>query len=197
MTTCLWSAVELLDRAVAYTRGTLAHVAAASPSRPTPCAEWDLGQLLLHMDDSLSAFIEGSRHLVSLSVAVPSTSASGSGTQAVLDSLHTKACALLGAWSDPDLTADAVRIGDQYLDRGWVATAGALEIAVHGWDVGVSTGHPARIPEALAAELSTCADHLVAPMDRPTRFAAALPCPDTADTSTRLLAFLGRTDPTG
>ena len=29
---------------------------------PTPCADWDLGQLLTHMEDSLIAFKEAADH---------------------------------------------------------------------------------------------------------------------------------------
>lgn len=193
MTTCLWSAVELLERSVAYTRGRLANVAAAHPSAPTPCSGWDLATLLIHMDDALSAFIEGSREVVSLSTGTPPLDPH-SGPHAVVASLHAKACALLGAWSDPAVESRSteVRVGDQHLHRWWLAAAGALEIAVHGWDVGVSTGHRQPIPDALAAELLDCADQLVSPADRPARFAPALPCPDTAAPSTRLLAFVGR-----
>lgn len=200
MTTCLWSAVELLERSVAYTRGRLANVAAAHPSAPTPCSGWDLATLLFHMDDALSAFIEGSREVVSMSATdlpvTPPPIAGGVGPQLIVASLHGKACVLLGAWSDPTVAdrSHEVRIGNRHLDRWRLAAAGALEIAVHGWDVGVSTGHARPLPEGLAAELLDCADELVSPADRPTRFAPALPCPDTAAPSTRLLALLGRAD---
>lgn len=176
----------------------MANVAVTHPSAPTPCSGWDLATLLFHMDDALSAFIEGSREVVSMSTTAPPVTpppiAEGVGPHTILASVHGKACALLGAWSDPTVAArsDEVRIGDRSLDRWQLAAAGALEIAVHGWDVGVSTGHARPLPERLAAELLDCADRLVSPADRPTRFAPALPCPDNAASSTRLLTLLGR-----
>ena len=50
--------VALLERAVGYTLGQLHAVTTADLSRPTPCACWDLRELLEHMDDSLAAVTE-------------------------------------------------------------------------------------------------------------------------------------------
>ena len=49
---------ELLERAISYTRGSLALVTPGGLSRPTPCTGWDLAELLVHMDDSLAALLE-------------------------------------------------------------------------------------------------------------------------------------------
>jgi hypothetical protein len=73
-----------------------------------------------------------------------------------------------------------------------VATA-ALEVTVHGWDVGRATGECAAIPPELARELLPVAERVVGPADRGVRFAAPRPvAPDAAD-DVRLLAHLGRT----
>jgi hypothetical protein len=48
-------AVGLLERAISYTIGNLHNVTSATLSRPTPCREWDLKDLLAHMNDSLIA----------------------------------------------------------------------------------------------------------------------------------------------
>ena len=58
MTTALTGAIELLDRALGYTRVVLAGVPGADLDRRTPCRDWNLGQLLAHMDDALDAFTE-------------------------------------------------------------------------------------------------------------------------------------------
>src|SRR5690349_23901912 len=54
------SADGLLERAIGYTLGSLLLVTPAAMTRPTPCADWDLGALLRHMDDSLAALHERS-----------------------------------------------------------------------------------------------------------------------------------------
>ena len=45
-----------------------------------------------------------------------------------------------------------------------MATA-ALEITVHGWDVGQATGHGTRIPDDLAEGLLAVAQHVIDPVD--------------------------------
>ena len=148
MRATLDGSVELLDRALGYTRVQLGDVRDDLLDHPTPCAGWRLGALLAHMEDSLDAFTEAAGGAVELHA--PNDTA---GRVAVL---RDKACALMGAWSRP--TAGDVVIRDDIgggLDLGsplLVATA-ALEITVHGWDVGQATGRRAPLPDQLAGAL--------------------------------------------
>ena len=61
-------AVELLERAVSYTRGALAGVRPELLCQPTPCSRWRLGPLMEHMADSLDALTEASSGLVPLTL---------------------------------------------------------------------------------------------------------------------------------
>ena len=182
MSVALQPAVGLLERAVNYTRGSLAHVTPEALHNPTPCRAWDLGQLLAHMDDALDAFTQASAGTVDLSVARTSGD--------VLDRIRTKACGLLGAWSDAE--PSAVLIGDRRLTAEVVVRAGALEITVHGWDVGQATGHPSPIPDDLARLLLPIAEELVSAADRPGRFGARVPQSPSASYDVALLGYLGR-----
>ncbi len=181
-------AIELLDRALGYTRGILADLdgADAAPSRRTPCSEWDLGQLLAHMEDALDAFAEGAGGAVSLEPRIPVAARS--------EALRQKACALLGAWATE--RPEQIRIGDQVAPAAFVVAAAALEITVHGWDVaqalGQATGHAAPIPEALAASLLPVADALIAPRDRGSLFEPVLEVAGDGSPEEHLLAYLGR-----
>jgi hypothetical protein len=71
-------------------------------------------------------------------------------------------------------------------------SVGAVEVAVHGWDVAQSCGHPRPIPSPLSKALLTVAPTLVTQFDRPVRFAAARYASPDANPSDRLLAYLGR-----
>jgi len=175
-------AVELLDRALSYTRVTLNDVTDADLPRRTPCERWDLGQLLAHMEDALDAFAEGAGGEVDLDDRIPA--------QARVESLQQKACALLAAWSSR--APASVRIGEYSLDTAVVVLAAALEITVHGWDVGRALGSDRPIPERLAAGLLPVAEALVTEADRGPEFEAPRPVPAEAPHDVRLLRFLGR-----
>jgi uncharacterized protein (TIGR03086 family) len=180
--TALDHAVELLDRALSYTRVTLSDVTDADLPRRTPCQGWDLGQLLAHMEDALDAFAEGAHGSVDLHHRVPVTIR--------VASLQEKACALLAAWGGP--APDRVQIGEHTLDTPVVALAAALEITIHGWDVGQAVGSDRPIPDDLARRLLPVAEALIADADRGPMFGAPRPVPSVATDGARLLGFLGR-----
>lgn len=176
--------IELLDRALGYTRAILARVddTDATLVLPTPCRQWNLGQLLAHMEDALDAFTEGASGTVSLDPRIPAVVRTAA--------LRQKACHLLGAWSAQ--RPPEVRIGDQVAPTAVVAAAAALEITVHGWDLAQSIGSPAPIPEELAAHLLPVADAMVSPHDRDSLFGPVLEVPDASTAEDHLLAYLGR-----
>ena len=175
-------AVELLDRSLAYTCGALADVHDADLARPTPCSRWSLDRLLAHMGDALDAFLEAAAGVVEVTPPAPADDPVGR--------LREKANALLGAWTTA--RPDRVLVGGAGLASTVLATAAALEIAVHGWDVGQVTGHARRMPDSLAHRLLDAAAELVDDRDRGTRFAPPRPVPGDAPDDVRLLAFLGR-----
>jgi hypothetical protein len=73
-----------------------------------------------------------------------------------------------------------------------IVAAAALEIAVHGWDVAQATGVRHHLPDDLGHALLPVAHAVVAPEDRPARFALPqVPARDMGPTA-ELLGFLGR-----
>lgn len=181
-------APALLERAIGYTRGSLALVAPDRLAAPTPCSEWDLGALLTHMDDALTALTE----VAELGrVAAPGDGFHAEGAVPVVAALRTRACALLGAWSNENRPATA-QVADRRAPSPLLALAGAVEVAVHGWDVARACGADHPLPDPLALDLLPVARLLVGADDRPARFAAAVPVPAGAAPGARLLGFLGR-----
>ena len=110
---------------------------------------------------------------------------------AVVASLRHHGCSLLGVWSRLDHDRP-VAVGGGALPASTVARAGALEIAVHGWDVARACGSPWSLPDQLANDLLHHAAALVSPQDRGVRFAAPFPLPPGRPASDRLVAFTGR-----
>ncbi len=174
---------ELLERSLAYALGSVAEVGAVGLGRGTPCAEWDLGELLGHLDDSLDALYEG---LTGGRIALFPRADRACG-------FRTRACAVLGAWAAGP-AGERVLVGERSLDVRVMGAVGAVEIAVHGWDVAQSCGRPRPIPASLAAELLSVARCVVAEEDRGVRFGAPVEVPARARADVRLLAFLGRRD---
>ena len=182
----LLESLGLLERAVGYTRSTLRDVTPAMLGNRTPCLRWDLGTLLDHMVDSLATLTEAA-DLGTVALRVPD------GEPAPVDAvqrLRVQACSLLGAWSAL-ARDDEVMVGDRPLASSLLACAGALEVAVHGWDVGQATGHPRPLPTLLALELLPWVGVFVTEQDRPAQFAAALDVP-LSGPSSMLLARVGR-----
>ncbi|TDE09102.1 TIGR03086 family metal-binding protein [Jiangella asiatica] len=181
------SGVELLERAVAYALGSLNLVAPALMVRPTPCAGWDLRTLLWHVDDSLTALCEAAG---SGSLAVDAVPAA-TGDLDPVEAVKASACRLLGRCAAADGPA-VVSVGGHRLGLDVVAGTGALEIAVHGWDVARACGHDRPLPPSFAADLLELARLLVTDADRPARFAAPITVAATDGPGDQLVAFLGR-----
>jgi uncharacterized protein (TIGR03086 family) len=179
----------VLDSAVTWTHDCL-QLARSSPlDVPTPCAEWDLGQLLTHMEDSLLALGEAAEH-----GRVPLRDlALHGGKGPSVDRVIQIGCGTRAAWH-VRVTSAPISIRDLSLGRDTTLLVGALEVAVHGWDVARATGQDRRIPEDLAVRLYDVASAVVTPGERGSRFGPDIEVPPSAPTSTRLLAHLGRRD---
>ncbi|MFF8538482.1 TIGR03086 family metal-binding protein [Streptomyces sp. SAS_267] len=176
---------ELLERSLAYATVAVAAVQREGLRRPTPCAEWDLGELLHHLDDSVEALHEGvADGRVGLCPAHPAADP--------VRAFRERAGALLGACAAVSARPPDPAVGDRSLDAGLLVAVGALEIAVHGWDVARACGRARPIPSALALELLPLAHLVVADADRGVRFADPVDVPRWAPPGTLLLAHLGR-----
>ncbi|GAA3550223.1 TIGR03086 family metal-binding protein [Nocardioides daeguensis] len=174
--------LDLLQRALDYTRDALGTITCADVDRPTPCAGWNLADLLAHMEDALDAFAEAADGAVGLSSAAPTP------LEARVQALQHKACALLAAWLRAD--RPTVEVGGRPLAIDAIARIAALEIAVHGWDVGQATGCGAPLPEPLAVALLPSALQIALAGDD--RFAPPLPVAVEAPAGLHVLALLGR-----
>jgi uncharacterized protein (TIGR03086 family) len=191
----LTDGVALLERSMSFTLGGLLLVTREAMTNPTPCADWDLRALLLHMNDSLQALHEAIAvgHLELDPAAGPSAARADYGDPHADPAgvLRNRACTMLGAWVVQDGPA-TITIADRSLTSGVVAAAGAVEVAVHGWDVARACGADRPVPAALAERLLALCDVFVDDQDRPHRFGPAVPVDPRAPAGDRLVALLGR-----
>ena len=177
--------VALLERALGYTLGSLQLVTPELMHRPTPCRGWDLHRLLLHMNDSLAAL-----HQAADPGQVEVGDQDSTNPDDPVAALRNRGCRMLGAWTGAG--HEAVTVGDRKLSTSVVGATGAVEVAIHGWDVARACGGNRPVPASLAEELLPLAELLVTAADRPARFAEPVAAPPAASPGDRLLAFLGR-----
>jgi len=174
---------DLLERAVTYTLGALRAVPATALGLPTPCRGWPLRVLLAHVDDALLALHEAAEL-----GRVPLDPGDEPADPAA--AARERAHLVLGAWSRPPRGSVSVAGAD--LATGLLTGAGAVEVAVHGWDVARTLDRDHPLPATLAEDLLELSPLLVTDLDRPARFAPPIPLPRGAPAGDRLLAFLGR-----
>jgi uncharacterized protein (TIGR03086 family) len=179
--------VALLERAIGYTLGTLHMVTTAALSHRTPCPEWDVRALLVHMHDSLVALQEAT----DLGHVGPGpVTYHGDPAADLVGVLRDRAGQLLGAWAGAD--TGLVSVGGCPVSTSIVTSVGAVEIAVHGWDLAQACGQRRPLPDQLAEEMLWLCHLFVTETDRPERFAMPVAVPPHAGPGDQLLAFLGR-----
>jgi uncharacterized protein (TIGR03086 family) len=86
-------------------------------------------------------------------------------------------------------------IGDLPLPAIAMECTGAIEIAVHGWDISQACGQRRPIPDALAATLLAIAPLLIPETSRRPLFSPPVRPAAQASPGDRLVAFLGRKPP--
>ncbi|MFA7765080.1 TIGR03086 family metal-binding protein [Streptomyces sp. NPDC048723] len=190
MTTTTW---ELLDQAYATLREAVAGVPADGWDRPTPCAQWDVTQVLQHAAGDQLAYaarLTGGPGPTEDPFAPSGTLA---GTPAGLLDPALAAAAEAFAGVTPGDVEVAVPLPPFSVPAGTAVGAAALDAAVHAWDIAVATGRRPGLTDALAAALRPAADVLAEPL-RGFAYGPAFPLAPGADdgAAARLLAFLGR-----
>lgn len=183
--------LALLERAIGYTRVALVAALDVPGEAPTPCADWTLDDLLTHMNASLRT-LDQAAQIGGIALFDPPGSTRGDlSVREQVQLLSTRACALLDAWTGRE-APEMFRVGGSELQAGLLASAGALEVTVHGWDVSQACGEHHPVPGALAEDLLSYAPLLVSGADRPHRFGPALSTGADATPDVELLALVGR-----
>ena len=194
-TSPLASATGLLAGAISYALSVCALVRQGEMALPTPCAEWDLSMLLGHLSDSM-ADLETAIRTGHLDLNWPADRAdAGRAGGDPVEVLRDRAAQLLCSsycYAGPERL---VAVADLPLPAGLVACTGAVEIAVHGWDVSAARGRAGRggtrpIPAALATRMLRLCPLLVA--GREGLFDVPVEVTAQASPGDRLVGYLGR-----
>lgn len=179
----------LVQSAVIYAVTAAQPALSGHLAEPTPCAGWDVEQLLCHVADSMDVLSEA----VAVGSVGPRRRPDYFPTlEDPVMKLRDRACALLNACACAGPDDRLVVIGDRELPASLTALAGALEITVHGWDIAAACGSGQPVPPVLAAILLAAAPLLIPPASRPSLFAEPVPIPSRYGPGDQLVAFLGR-----
>jgi uncharacterized protein (TIGR03086 family) len=183
----------LLLQAIRYALGTVANVAPRALARPTPCAEWDLAELLRHVNDSLTALHEViTTRTIGLDPTEHTTEHTTVPASDPIDTFRERASDLLAAAATLGQHDRLIAIADRCATESVVAAVGTVELAVHGWDVATACGIDQPIPPGLASGVLEIVPLVVTDAIRVTRFAPPVTVSVPATPSDRLVALLGR-----
>jgi uncharacterized protein (TIGR03086 family) len=180
----------LLEHAIRYVLGSVGSVTPRLLSEPTPCSAWDLGQLLEHVSESLAALHEGvATGWVGLGAVEGTVQDPAAG---LLTTLRHRAERLLGVSGSVGGLHRVIGIADRCLDGATLRAVGAVEMAVHGWDIARGCGCHRPIPPDLATAILEVVPLVVTDETRYAHFAAPVAVSAYASPSDRLVAALGR-----
>ncbi|MET9897068.1 TIGR03086 family metal-binding protein [Streptomyces sp. NPDC006446] len=183
--------IELLTRAHARLRDVVAGVPEGAWGAPTPCAEWTARQVLNHArldQQAYGAAITGG----GWPDGDPFHPVDGldADAAAALDKVLADVADIYGGLS---VGAEEVATPLGPLPFRVAAAAGAMDAAVHAWDIAVATGQESPLDDDLAAGIGLAADRLADHLRNAFGvFAAAREVPAGAGRAEALLAFLGR-----
>ncbi|MCY0932665.1 TIGR03086 family metal-binding protein [Streptomyces sp. H34-S4] len=190
MTVSQW---DLLGQAYEALRAVTGGVTADALRAPTPCDQWNVGQVLQHAAGDQLAY--AGRLTGGPGPAEDPFAPTGALAVSPAELLEPALAAAAEAFSgvEPGAAEVAVPLPPFTLPAETAVAAAALDAAVHAWDIAVATGQDSPLTPALAAALRPAAQALAEPL-RGFAYAPELspaPDPDT-DPAGSLLAFLGR-----
>lgn len=184
---CSTALIADLGRAFNAVGALMAMVLPEQWSAPTPCTDWDVSRLMLHLSGMNLVFTA-----LLLEEPMPPRPADGYVEADPVGVYRDPAAALLSVFAQPGVLARQFE-GPMGSARG----ADRLQIRmydllVHGWDLAQATDRPAHLPDDLAEQSLTFARGQVTDLSRPGRFDPVTAVRDDAPAIERLAAFLGR-----
>jgi uncharacterized protein (TIGR03086 family) len=192
MTETSASELDDLSTVLAEAGRLIGNIASDQWSSPTPCAEWDLRQLVGHL-------VGGNQRFAAMLSA--DTPPSGPPPRAPLTELSDDPKADFDASADALLTAFALPGKlEAELPSPFGQVTGAVlvrlritEAMTHGWDIAQATGQQPRFPAAVARTILTFSEQYVGRVagDR-SPFGPPVSVDSDADPLDRLVALLGR-----
>ncbi|MBM3940128.1 MAG: TIGR03086 family protein [SAR202 cluster bacterium] len=175
--------VELFERAVRGTHRYIANTRLGQMGEPTPCAEWNVRQLVEHIVGGPVFYYNVLSHGqdVGLDPAAGHLANYEKGTGKVIEAGRT----------GDTLSAIFPSPFGEMPGAQFIVTA-ALDIAIHGWDLAKATGQDTHLNAGLVEQLHAIFAPNAAMLRAFGAFGPEVPIPATGGTQERLLGALGR-----
>jgi uncharacterized protein (TIGR03086 family) len=168
---------ELIARAAPPTLAVIRAVRPDQLTAPTPCTEYDVQELIGHLQHWAPALARASRHC---------DGAAPPEVEARIDEL-------VAAWSVPTAWEGMTTMGGPHeMPARMIGAMAVGEVVVHGWDLARATGRPISWDETL---LDFLYDEVAktAELGREMQaYGAEIPVPRTAPVLDRMLGLTGR-----
>ena len=180
--------LDALDRSFASTRTVVAEVRPEHLSRPTPCSEWDVHALLVHMLGSIDAFRAHAARSPAAEIPAREVSAN------VLEVYDEATSAALETWRAPGALDGEVTLGVGIsVPADLAAGISTADCLVHGWDLQRALGGELELDPELAEHVLAVSSSVVTPDFRgPNTFGPEVTVGNEASPTARLVGFLGR-----
>jgi uncharacterized protein (TIGR03086 family) len=149
-------------------------------TRQTPCAEYNVGQLVDHLYGSIAGIARAlGVEVVDTPGAAPEVRIADAA-QPALEAFQTRGL------------EDTVDMGFAELPATMVASILNLEFLVHAWDFAAATGQKLEVSPALSDYVLGLARNTISPQMRGASFAEETVVGESAESLDRLIAFTGR-----
>ena len=183
---------DVLDEARAMLRAAVAEVPADGWQRPTPCAQWNVTQVLQHaaLDQRAWGAAVGGTEMPGENPFAPSGQLGAEPPAYAEAALEASAPAWTAIGGAAETVPTPLPAGP--MAPADAAGAAALDAAIHAWDIAVATGQGSPLTLELARALTPVARSIVEPLRQYGAYAQALEPDPGADDAAALLCYLGR-----
>ena len=179
-----------MDPQVAHQRaqdafaGVLANVTPDRFGEPTPCSQWTIQDLIMH--------VVGGNNIVARRAGVSDESSSESVD--LVEAYRVSALGAVAGFASPDAMTAIYDLPFGQIPGSVLIGIRTTDVLTHAWDLAAATGQSTDLDPEVAAEMLAVAGEIVQPAFRgPGRpFGAEQPCSPDRPPADRLAAFLGR-----
>jgi len=178
-----------LEQAIAATRGVLANLSADQMQMSTPCASWNVSELVNHIVGGHQFFVAGMR---GEAPAAGDTDHSAGDYLAAFDEASS---AFVAACQEEGALQKMVTMPFGEMPGAAVMGLAMTDTFTHGWDLAKATGQSTDLAPELATQLLAQSRQMIQPAfrgDEGAPFGAEQSAPDGASAADQLAAFLGR-----